>query len=309
MDCFSLFTPSKRLEKLLAADAGRFGAYWWPYASYERLQICTYLGLWLFIWDDETDSSEFSDISQHFDQSQNFRAHTIAYCRQFLGLSSLDEVPPVPTSPLITNFKEVGEGIMKNCSYDQRRWLMNEIEHFVHLVETEQRSSLSGVWPSIDEYQQRRMGTSAVPVCLSITDFAWGFELPQWITRDVEFQSLFDAVNIIISTTNDMLSVKKEISAGQANTLVPLLVQKNGWNAQLAIDRATQFVEDAAAKFRKSKARLLEISLADEQLHEMITKIIEGCEYACTGNLDWSVTSCRYMLGIEDLHGQREIIL
>ena len=210
---------------------------------------------------------------------------------------------------MITSFKEIGEGLMKQCSYDQRRWLMDEIEHFVRLVAVEQQNSLSGTLSSIEEYQQRRMGTGGVPVCLSITDFAWKFELPHWIIRDVEFQSLFDATNIIIGTTNDILSVKKEIAAEQVDTLVPLLFVKSGWNLQVAIDEATGLLEEAAAKFQKSKVRLLEMTAVDKGMNGMLEKIIKGCEYACTGNLAWSIRSGRYMLDVKDLRGGREVFL
>lgn len=30
-----------------AADAALFGASWWPYASFEKLRIATYLSIWV----------------------------------------------------------------------------------------------------------------------------------------------------------------------------------------------------------------------------------------------------------------------
>lgn len=48
ISCFyRLFPPGKRQSKLKAADYGLFGAMWWPYASFERLCIATYLGIWV----------------------------------------------------------------------------------------------------------------------------------------------------------------------------------------------------------------------------------------------------------------------
>jgi hypothetical protein len=43
--------PSKRLglRKVEAQDLGRFGAGWWPYADYERMETCTDLCTWVRI--------------------------------------------------------------------------------------------------------------------------------------------------------------------------------------------------------------------------------------------------------------------
>lgn len=43
---------------------------------------------------------------------------------------------------------------------------MEQIKLFVDMSEVEQRVQLSGHLPSVESYQRRRMGTSAVGVCL-----------------------------------------------------------------------------------------------------------------------------------------------
>ncbi len=54
---------------------------------------------------------------------------------------------------------------------EQRKILMQEIEVFVNMSELEQRVQLSGQLPSVESYQRRRMGTSAVGVCLAIQEW------------------------------------------------------------------------------------------------------------------------------------------
>ncbi len=48
---------------------------------------------------------------------------------------------------------------------------MQQIEHFIEMSELEQRVQLSGDLPSVESYQRRRMGTSAVAVCLAIHEY------------------------------------------------------------------------------------------------------------------------------------------
>lgn len=45
---------------------------------------------------------------------------------------------------------------------------MEHIKLFVEMSEVEQRAQLNGHLPSVESYQHRRMGTSAVGVCLAI---------------------------------------------------------------------------------------------------------------------------------------------
>jgi len=49
---------------------------------------------------------------------------------------------------------------------------MQQLELFVEMSELEQRVQLSGHLPSVESYQRRRMGTSAVAVCLAIHEYA-----------------------------------------------------------------------------------------------------------------------------------------
>ena len=53
---------------------------------------------------------------------------------------------------------------------EQRRSLMKEIEFYIEMAELEQQVQLSGKLPTVQEYRRRRMGTSAVGVCLAITE-------------------------------------------------------------------------------------------------------------------------------------------
>ena len=45
---------------------------------------------------------------------------------------------------------------------------MQQIEHFVNMTALEQRVQLSDHLPSLESYRKRRLGSSAVGVCLAI---------------------------------------------------------------------------------------------------------------------------------------------
>ncbi|KAL1877797.1 hypothetical protein Plec18167_004766 [Paecilomyces lecythidis] len=155
------------LRKMQQADAAVFGASWWPYASYDTLYVAACLGLWLFAWDDETDSVEISTMLNDSERGAAFRQETKDFIRQFLVP---DSDHSISKNPIITNFEVVGVAIRDACTNSQRETFFRELEYFIDMVDEEQKVLLSGRLPTVEEYQRRRMGSGAVGVCLAITE-------------------------------------------------------------------------------------------------------------------------------------------
>lgn len=61
-------------------------------------------------------------------------------------------------------------GLMSITNPEQRQHLMHQIESFVKMSADEQGFALTDTLPSLEEYRLRRMGTSAVGVCLIMTE-------------------------------------------------------------------------------------------------------------------------------------------
>ena len=53
---------------------------------------------------------------------------------------------------------------------EKQQRLLNEIEFFINMQAEEQSIALQDSLPTVEQYRQRRMGTSAVGVCLAITE-------------------------------------------------------------------------------------------------------------------------------------------
>ncbi|KAI2605765.1 terpenoid synthase [Hypoxylon fragiforme] len=105
-----------RLRSTRACNFALFGASWWPFASYDALRICTCPFIWLFVWDDETDSLEFSTISDDWNRASTFRQRTVDYLRESLSGASQMSLSEITTDPLIAGFKPVAEAISRACN-------------------------------------------------------------------------------------------------------------------------------------------------------------------------------------------------
>lgn len=171
----------KRLEKMQNISAALFAAMWWPYAPIEALFTVAWLSIWLFVWDDETDSAEFADLVQDFDRASDFRYDTLQFIRESLCLyqgpnahvhRSTSNAPASleSASCIIRNFEDVGRAVSQFGNGRLTERFYQELEVFVKMTELEQKVHLSGELPTVREYLDRRMGSSGVHVCLALTE-------------------------------------------------------------------------------------------------------------------------------------------
>ncbi|KAA6411299.1 MAG: hypothetical protein FRX48_04579 [Lasallia pustulata] len=302
-----LFPGSERLRKMKAADFGLLSASWWPYADYEALRISTYLNLWLFAWDDETDSPEYSEEVANVEKGALFRTETIQYLRQCLA-EDVDSLTFETASNIITNFKPVGEAVSRSCTPAQRESFLNELVYFVRMTKVEQRFQCSKEFPTVEEYLDCRLGTSAVGPCLAMTEYCYDMEIPPPIMHESDMRTLWDATNRVISICNDMLSLNKELAQKQVDTLIPLLYIRHG-SLPAAFDNAVETVKCSIQAVDSSSQKLLARYSQDPVVYDKLQKFICGCKYACTANVNWSLSTARYGLEPQDMRAGIKLTL
>ncbi|EAT82359.1 hypothetical protein SNOG_10024 [Parastagonospora nodorum SN15] len=156
--------PSKQqgLRKVEAQDLGRFGAGWWPYADYERMETCTDLCTWLFIWDDEIDEAG-GEFNSDYEHAQRCREDIMHFVRAMLDL------PPyriVKTSfrPILETSRDVWQRLCMDMTLHERRNLAKEVRIYLEMVGYEQGLRVDQSLPTLEEYWRLRMATSAVKV-------------------------------------------------------------------------------------------------------------------------------------------------
>ena len=102
-----------------------------------------------------------------------------------------------------------------DCILDQIKSFLRELEFFIDMTDVEQETSMGEELPTVEEYQKRRMGSSAVGVCLALTEYAGAYseqddaliqcrysyemEIPRAAMEDENMKQLWDETNLIIS--------------------------------------------------------------------------------------------------------------
>ncbi|KAK5999205.1 Sesquiterpene cyclase hepA [Cladobotryum mycophilum] len=284
---------AKRLEKSKGTRLDLFAGSWWCDVRYEALVIAAYITIWVFTWDDETDSDEFSSLIEDFDKSSAFRRETLAYLEASFNLDRQHELEKISTNPIITNFAPIGKALARHGNQRQVDRFMNELRFFVMMTEEEQAFQMTSHMPTVEEYIQRRMGSSALRVGLSFTEYAHNIDLPEEVMQSDAMTALWRETNIIFSINNDIISIKKEIEKSQVDSLIPLLTMQLG-SVQAAIDEAASIVRLAVHRFEAAEKELLDGSAPG--LRDDLVKFITCCKHSCTGNILWSLSTPRYKL-------------
>jgi hypothetical protein len=267
------------------------------------MKIATYFAVWLFTWDDEIDLND-STMWKEFGAAQVYRDQTLAYVRYTLGI---DKDRPEVSNRIILNFAPIGAALMKAYTLDQRKLVYEEVRFFMEMSEHEQRLRLSGAIPSIEEFWHFRLGSSAVNVCVVMNEFTWKetSSLPLEFYSDGDVKELMKYTNTIVSATNDLVSVKKEVKRGATDSLLPITFFRVG-DVQMAVSEIVAFIASEIKNMDELVASLFRrYESADENMKRMVKDYVDCCKHYVTGNWEWSLKSNRY--GVDFVDG--EVIL
>ncbi|OTB09040.1 hypothetical protein M426DRAFT_7067 [Hypoxylon sp. CI-4A] len=285
-----------------------FAASWWPYAPYETLEIVARLAIWFFVWDDETDPDESSAMVDNWGRVSIFRQRTVDLVRQSLTETTDPKPLEGSSEPIIAFFGPVGEAVFRSCNKRQSNSFLEELLFYINMCGEEQKFYTTQSIPTVEEYIQTRVGSGAARACLATVEYAYGITVPEEIMNDEMMQQLWHEAAMIIHTTNDILSFKKEISQSQVASLIPLLIPQVG-SVQLATNHAAEIVKSSIDRFDAIERQFLERYSTTPEVQEGVRKVIEGYKYACTANLNWSLITGRYKLNCESMSGGLHITL
>ncbi|KAI0404114.1 terpenoid synthase [Xylaria palmicola] len=304
------FYHPERAVELTRGDYGLLSSLWWPNASFERLEICTFWLVWLFTWDDEIDQST-SGLSQSLPNANKFRDESYHFVRYCLGVPTEEtnqwefEKNP-PTRPLIRCLNGISEKLKEVYNQEQVMVFVDALGYYMDCQQHEQDRKLNDQFPTTEKYWETRLGAGAVTLMLALNEYADEQCIPRWIMTHEKMTALWWESSLNMSLVNDILSLKKEIKHGDVDSVVPILMYNRGLTVQEAIMDTCIEIQKNANRFDEAADALLKIVKDKEpEQSKELDKYITGCRYELTGNLIWSLVSPRYGFGDlpRDEHG------
>ncbi|KAI0190865.1 isoprenoid synthase domain-containing protein [Astrocystis sublimbata] len=288
----SLGFGTGKQTRLEAADFAFFTALWWPDAYFEELEILAYLVIWLFTWDDEIDEPN-GRYAEDYAGAQSYRDETLRFVGVCLGLLPEGSIQ-LRLNKIIQSFETIGTSLRKTYDSGQCQRFYDEIAHFMSASQAEQEYRLMGDLPTLEQYWNFRLGTSAVYIGTAIAEYSLGTHLPNTIMECLPMKAIWRQTNIIISVTNDLMSLRKEMEHGCIDSLVPLAFASAD-DTEAVISNSIQMLKVAKEQFEQA-ATMLAKEAEQEQCSAEVEKFIETQKSNCVGNLVWSLQTGRYKM-------------
>ncbi|KAK8051744.1 hypothetical protein PG993_003129 [Apiospora rasikravindrae] len=305
-----LLGPGKRLDILVhATKPALLAATFWPTSSFDALMFAADLAAWMYIWDDELDSPELSNLHRDWDGGERLRHKTVEYLDAALSpetqggeeyLVSTDALPVT-----LASFAAVAKVATSQMAPGPRQLLLRELVRSVEASGAEQLSELSGLAPSLDEYMEIRLRTCAVVPISATIEFMNNVDLGDELRAHPCVQRIHAEINCVIALTNDVFSLKRELKYPFYNNVIAVLYHQYH-DLQIAVDKTYVMVKCSIARLLAAEARLLELFPGRQ---EEVAAFVGGAKTMITGNITWSIQNARYGLGISKCDGTTEIVI
>ncbi|PVH74509.1 terpenoid synthase [Cadophora sp. DSE1049] len=292
IDSFKL--SQHKIVRCKNTDIAFMVSCYWPHASWEAAVIIMQFITWLFIWDDEIDLGE-NEAGVNLDAAQAFRQESLEFIEHSLGLKS-GNCAVGSQNPIIYRFEEVGAGLRRYYSKGQRRRFCDEIKFYFDMTLLEQKHKISDDLPSLEEYFKYRMGSSGVYGCVLLAELALGQAIPSPMLDHPGMRIVWDGINSLISISNDVLSLKKELQSNAILGSVPLLCREQGVDVQSAVGIACEHLRSAVSRVDQAAARILGEYTKERLDHEKLVAYVNILRTNITGNYYWSVRTRRYLI-------------
>ncbi|KAL1863912.1 hypothetical protein Daus18300_008061 [Diaporthe australafricana] len=231
--------------------------------------------------------------------AQSYRSHTLHFVGVSLGLLPVPSPNHGPGNRIVESFNVIGSGLSASYDIHQRQRFFDEIARFMDASEVEQKCRLQDRIFTLKEYWSVRMGTSAVYIGSAACEFSMGCgsPLPTEVMRCNEMQAVWDETNIIISITNDLLSLRKEMKLGCIDSIIPLTFASTR-DIQKAVDESIAALKASKERFDEAARKLLSddgpCNKISPQSKEQLARFIQVQRSNCVGNLIWSLETRRY---------------
>jgi hypothetical protein len=146
--------------------------------------------------------------------------------------------------------------------------------------------------PDMDDYVPTRRCTSGLVVLTDLVEFGDGAILTSRIRAAATYVQMWQAAVDVACTINDLLSVRKEICAGEMHNLVLIFARSRRCSLADAVAHATKWMDFRLQEYLRAREELL--AAVDRDDRTILERHIAGLESLVRGSYDWSTETGRY---------------
>ena len=259
-----------------------------PNSNWEQLARMSGTILWIFFFDDHVLPNARPDTVEY--------AGTIANQVRAILMSSTGVNRYA--DPILESLRQIQLQLSEitNQSWWQR--FVHDMNAFAQSVYQETVASAEQAPPDLEAYLQHRQFTSGWHVVVDLAELDFAVDLPQNIRDQSARREMCRAAGDVACAINDMLSLEKEVAAGEVHNIVLIFQRIYKITQDHALERAEQWMADRLTDYRTARADFIELcggsTTVEHNLSNQASRYASALENLMQGTLDWSVGTGRY---------------
>ncbi|MFE7778167.1 isoafricanol synthase [Streptomyces sp. NPDC057445] len=271
-----------RLERLMA--------YFYPDATGTDLELAADFNAWFFIFDDQ------------FDGLLGTRPEAIeSVVDTLVQTMTADEPPPGPPDfhdpPLVRAFRDIWRRATAATPDSWQNRFRAHWRTYMAAHQGEAHNRTADRLPSLEQFLEVRRHSIGVQPCLDFTERCGGYSLPDELLDSSPLREMRRITCDVVIFVNDIVSLVKEMAAGDVNNSVVILREQEGCTLEESLDRIAALANARTAHFGRLAAALSKRMSQHGVLPEVrghVDHFVQGMGNLMAGNLAWSLATSRY---------------
>jgi 5-epi-alpha-selinene synthase len=272
---FGIVTPVA-YQRLRASNFGILAARTYPVAPCDELLIVSDWLVWVFLKDDQELGCRPEELA--------------ALHARFLTVLEGDN-PTSQDVPFIHALADIRQRMQRLLTPSQMRFFIQTVHEYLVGVVWETTNRNMGEPPDVATFIHQRQYVSGVYPMLAFIELCEQINLPPILRGASVVRRLNRLTNNVISWTNDLFSLEKELRHGEMLNLAIALRAEYGLTLQAAVARAAEMHDAEARAFLELESRLPSFGA---QADAILDRYIAGLRSWMRGNYDWSQMTARY---------------
>jgi hypothetical protein len=272
---FNLLPDEQTFQRFCSINYGWLGARFFPYALEDQATIGAHWIAWLFTLDDEFDESAIGGQPETLAQA----------FQKFVNI--LEGQPPETPTPLSLALQDLTTRT-RQYSPDpswMKRFIIS-VQQYFNACHQEACNRQEATPPSPTAFIPLRKHAGAQTIVIALIEMMEGMLLPNTVLQHPRIQALSEITMNLMGWGNDVLSVSKELRAGDFHNLV--LIFQHGYCLNEA-DAYTWAIETHNLDMRRFL--LFETNLPDfgPDINRDVQHFIRGLRALIRGSIDWTL--------------------
>jgi hypothetical protein len=309
-----LLAGDAAVEEYDALRLERLMAYFYPDATGGDLELAADFNAWFFIFDDQFDGG----LGTRPEAIERL-VDTLGRTMTITGTPEAAGVPEVPAAreeagvsgqPLVVGFRDIWHRATAGRPPGWQRRFRAHWQAYMAAYQGEAANRNADRLPTLEQFLALRRDSIGVQPCLDFTERCGGYALPDELHGSFPLREMREITGDVVIFVNDIVSLVKELAAGDVNNSVVVLSEQRGCSLGEAVEHIAELANSRTARFGELAAALpglLDDLGVPAVLRGPVDHYVEGMGHLMAGNLAWSLATSRYdERGVAAVSGGRQ---